>query len=585
LAKDAQARSSASAIRCTFDVATSSATCDTSSSPFGSIEGRSPSVIGGQNAYLKVAPSNASAANGTFRFDATVQNLLDNALGTGNGTEADSAGVRLFVDGISVTGGSGAVSVANEDGSRDFTGTGQPYFQYDQILQPDQVSAAKSLRFAYDPGVTSFTVDFLVSTRAEAKLVINEVMTNPRGQSFDQSGEWFKVYNAGTLPIEMQSFKINDKAVVGGAFTDRPAHTIASPLRVDRGDYVVFGQSTNTDDNGGAPVDYSYGSDLALSNVQDAIRLQAPDDLLLDRVQYAAPSTSGQDGVARELKNPATYNEIMDGSNWADASVTSVYGLGGRGTPGSANDITTPPPASLSAPDLQAASDTGASNTDNVTSDDTPTFDIAGLESGAEVELLRDGTVVATGTAGDATLSLTDASAPDGIHTYTARQSAASGTSAQSSGLSVRIDATGPSVTIDQASAQDDPVATLPIRFTVAFDEEVTGFAPEDVQLSGTAGGLDSADVTVTGDGQTFTVEVGNLTSSGTVVATIGADAVEDALSNRSTASTSTDKHRHLQQPARRRRPDRGDGRGRGRDDHALRHRRRRRSLELHDHR
>ncbi len=537
-ARDAQAQSSVSAIRCTFDVATSSAACDTSSSPFGSIEGSSPSVIGGQNAYLKVAPSNASAANGTFQFDATVQNLLANALGTGNGTDADAAGVRLFVDGISVTGDSGDVSVANADGSGDFTGSDQPYFQYDEILQPDQVSAAKSLQFAYDPGVTSFTVDFLVSTRAEAKLVINEVMVNPSGTTFDSDGEWFEVYNAGTLPIQVQGFKISDSA----ASVEQPAHTIASSLRVDRGDYVVFGQNTDFIANGGVPVDYSYGSSLTLATIGDAIRLRAPDDLLLDFVQYASAASSAQDGVARELKSPPALedNRLIDGSNWANAPVTSVYGPGGRGTPGFTNDNATPPPASLPAPDLQTASDTGASNTDNVTNDDTPTFGIAGVETGSEVELLRDGTVVAIGTAAGTTISLTDLSAPDGTHTYTARQSTANGTSAQSSGLSVTIDTTVPGVTIDQASSQDDPATALPIRFTVEFDEEVTGFGPEDVQLSGTAG-LASAQVAVSGDGPTYTVEVSNITSSGTVTATVGAGAATDASGNGSTASTSTD--------------------------------------------
>ena len=47
-------------------------------------------------------------------------------------------------------------------------------------------------------------------------------------------------------------------------------------------------------------------------------------------------------------------------------------------------------PAAPNAPDLDAASDTGTSSTDNITSDTSPTFTISGVTPGATVELLRD---------------------------------------------------------------------------------------------------------------------------------------------------------------------------------------------------
>ncbi|MHB1038377.1 MAG: Ig-like domain-containing protein, partial [Pirellulales bacterium] len=48
------------------------------------------------------------------------------------------------------------------------------------------------------------------------------------------------------------------------------------------------------------------------------------------------------------------------------------------------------PPASPPAPDLQSASDTGVSNTDDVTADNTPTFDLA-VPVGAYFRMYRDG--------------------------------------------------------------------------------------------------------------------------------------------------------------------------------------------------
>ena len=54
---------------------------------------------------------------------------------------------------------------------------------------------------------------------------------------------------------------------------------------------------------------------------------------------------------------------------------------------------------------------------------------------------------------------------------------------------SVTYDNVAPTVTINQAAAQDDPTDASPINFTVTFSETVTGFATGDVTLAGTAGG------------------------------------------------------------------------------------------------
>ena len=53
---------------------------------------------------------------------------------------------------------------------------------------------------------------------------------------------------------------------------------------------------------------------------------------------------------------------------------------------------------------------------------------------------------------------------------------------------SVTYDVTGPTVTINQASGQADPVNVGPINFTVVFNEAVTDFATGDVTVGGTAG-------------------------------------------------------------------------------------------------
>jgi hypothetical protein len=101
------------------------------------------------------------------------------------------------------------------------------------------------------------------------------------------------------------------------------------------------------------------------------------------------------------------------------------------------------------------------------------------------------------------------------------------------------LDATPPSVTINQAAVQTDPASSGPIRFTVVFSEDVTGFTAADVILSGTAPGPLTA--VVTGSGPTYTVSVSGMTGAGTVTAAIPAGAAQDVAGNLSLAATSTD--------------------------------------------
>jgi hypothetical protein len=236
------------------------------------------------------------------------------------------------------------VSVKNADGIGFFTGVGKPYFRYNEILSHNNVSSAHTWQLTVPSTVASFTFDLLIDAEVQYLLVINELLVNPSGTTMETTGDWVEIYNAGSRAVDMQYLVVADSSASGR----RPYHEIASPLVIQPGGYVVLGGSTSSATNGGVPVDYSWGGAVSLASSLDAFkiaRVYGIDTLTIDRTQYANASISAQDGISRELKNPALDNSNMDGSNWGAASVTSIYTNGtvtNRGTPKAQNSTFIP---------------------------------------------------------------------------------------------------------------------------------------------------------------------------------------------------------------------------------------------------
>lgn len=127
--------------------------------------GISALIIGNQNIYVKLASFGTSYDSGTeiFQSNLTVQNLLSEAMGTLNGVDL-TTGVRVFFhDGPTTTGGTGTVTLANADGTDNFTASGQPYFLYNQILSPYQISSSRLWQWNVPASVTSFTFTLYVA--------------------------------------------------------------------------------------------------------------------------------------------------------------------------------------------------------------------------------------------------------------------------------------------------------------------------------------------------------------------------------------------------------------------------------------
>ncbi|MDJ1169904.1 Ig-like domain-containing protein [Roseofilum sp. BLCC_M154] len=202
--------------------------------------------------------------------------------------------------------------------------------------------------------------------------------------------------------------------------------------------------------------------------------------------------------------------------------------------------IDTTAPAAPSTPDMTAATDTGSSNSDNTTSDTTPTF-TGTAEANSTVTLTSsvDGTVGTTTADGLGNWTITASTLNAVAHNITATATDTAGnTSSASLPLGITVDTTAPTVTVEQAVGQGDPTTGSPINYTVTFSEPVTGFATGDVTLGGTAGATTDA---VTGSGTTYNIAVSGMTASGTVIASLAAGVATDIAGNANTASTSTD--------------------------------------------
>jgi alpha-tubulin suppressor-like RCC1 family protein len=149
-------------IGCTVKVASGVLAC---AQPRAPASGPVPQfhIVGGQGVYVQLASSNVSydAGSEVFQADVTVQNLLADPLGTPDGSTP--TGIRVFFHTLPVvTAGTGSASVSNADGSGTFTGSAQPYFEYDEMLASGETSAAKTWQWSVQPTVDEFSFSVYV---------------------------------------------------------------------------------------------------------------------------------------------------------------------------------------------------------------------------------------------------------------------------------------------------------------------------------------------------------------------------------------------------------------------------------------
>jgi subtilisin family serine protease len=203
------AGTSIATFNCTISVADRATTCK-EVAPSGSAGGASLALLG--SSQIKMASSNNQYDSITeiYGFDATMQNLLTQAIGTPDGQTR--VGSKVFFEtgptasSYTVPGDTGTVRVRNADGTAHYTGPSQPYFFYDTILQPQQVSAVRRWEFDVPREVANFrfTVKIFTAIRTERKVPLVAPDSIPNG-----------FYDSANVMLNSPYFGMSRRAVKG----------------------------------------------------------------------------------------------------------------------------------------------------------------------------------------------------------------------------------------------------------------------------------------------------------------------------------------------------------------------------------
>ena len=199
-------------------------------------------------------------------------------------------------------------------------------------------------------------------------------------------------------------------------------------------------------------------------------------------------------------------------------------------------DIDTTPPAAPTQLDLAAGSDTGISNSDDITNDSSPQINGEAVPGPGDRIVLFDfgsqvGNIAATGT-----WSVTPGSLGHGNHRFTATMRDAAGNdSAHSSPLDVVIDLNAPTVAIIRDVGQAETISAGPANFVATFSEGVFGFSGGSVSVGGSSGG---SGVSVGGSSPNFTIAINTVGQEGSLFPVIPLNAATDEAGNGNIAST-----------------------------------------------
>jgi hypothetical protein len=169
--------------------------------------------------------------------------------------------------------------------------------------------------------------------------------------------------------------------------------------------------------------------------------------------------------------SPITITGLSEGTDYVIyLRAVNSFGAGDESVALNFTTLTPPPPSATAAPDLAASSDTGASDTDDITSDNTPTISVSDALDGHTVTVTatRDGfDAISCSFVATAASSCDLGELADGVWSVTSSQQLATGPSSDpSQPLVLTIDTTTP-------TALSLEIAADGTQLTVAFSESL----------------------------------------------------------------------------------------------------------------
>ena len=400
-------------------------------------------------------------------------------------------------------------------------------------------------------GITSDpTLVFSGTSEPGATVAVSRVGTGVIGTvNADQFGIWTFDYTGTPLGGGQHSFTVTATDVAGNVSASSAPFVVIVNLTTPSGSVdLLAGSDTglaNTDDitSDASP---TFRVSLTNAEVGDSV------ELLLVGASFSTPLTKILDGT--DISNGYVDFTVAAGELGVDGSKSLTAQLSdpaGNSSTTAALEIAldTAAPAAPADLDLTEASDTGTSNSDDVTGDNTPTI-TGTAEAGSTVALYDTNgtTLLGTAVAGaGGTWSITSGVLSDGAHTLTARATDLAGNqSAASVALAITIDTSGGGDTaapilqsFSSTSADGSYGPGASISITATFDEALRGDSTLTVVLDN---GQSVVLAAVSGSTLTGTYTVGATgsaqDSADLTVGSISSASVFDLAGNQQTGTT-----------------------------------------------
>jgi hypothetical protein len=380
--------------------------------------------------------------SGTAEIGATVR-LYDGATEIGHATVTD--GTWHIASDTPLGKGSHSITATATDVAGNTSAASSPLAV--QILTSGPATGVASMALSVDSGAAG---DFITNTQAQtiSGLLDGALALGERVQvSLDGGGSWSDA--AGAIGSKAWSIAASLTAgshdirvrVIDAVDNTGPVHTQAYTLDSVNPTVAITSSASSLKAGETATITFTFSEDPGSSFSWDGSAgdltvsggtLSAISGTGTVRTATFTPAANLNGGSAGIAVNPASYADTAGNPGAASASLSLGFD--------------TLAPDAPSAPDLEKGSDSGVSDTDNLTRETTPVF-TGTAEAGATVRLYdSDGTTeIGHATATGGTWQITAAALGEGSHTVTAKAfDAAGNASVASVAISITVDSAKP---------------------------------------------------------------------------------------------------------------------------------------------